>query len=84
MQKRMTAIHFFEADSTGVRNSSGNRASNKLSGKIRQMVKWLDPKNWFSSLANIEITMEEFACKKFVPEEKITVQSEDKELQLPK
>ncbi len=82
MQKRLTANHFFDADSALVRNASGNRVSNKLNGKIKQMAQWLNPKNWFSSLANIEITMEEFACKKFVPEEKTTVQIEDKQPQL--
>jgi hypothetical protein len=82
MQKRLTATHFFDAAGSLARSTSGTKASNTLTGKIRQMAKWLDPKNWFSSLANIEITLEEFACKKFVPEEKITVQSEDKEPQL--
>lgn len=79
MQKRLTAIHSFEVDGSLARSASGNRASGKLTGKIRQVVKWLKPQNWFSSLANIEITMEEFACKKFVPEAKNTVQSEDKQ-----
>lgn len=83
MQKKLTAIHFSEAERTLVWISFSNRAPKKLSGKIKQMVKWLNPKNWFSSLANIEITLEEFACKKFVPEEENLQQSDDKHPQMP-
>lgn len=78
MHKKLTVVDFFEADRSLVRISSGNRASNKVSRKIRQMAQWLNPKNWFSSLANIEITLEEFACKKSLPEEKVAVHHDDK------
>lgn len=32
--------------------------------KLRQFSQWFNPKNWFSRFAEIEITLEEFACKK--------------------
>ena len=40
-----------------------------VSVKIKQFSKWLNPKNWFSSLSDIDIDMSEFACKKTLPKE---------------
>jgi hypothetical protein len=37
--------------------------------KLRLFCQQLNPKNWFNRLANIEITLEEFACKKTLPKE---------------
>ena len=32
--------------------------------KAGLLIKWINPKTWFSSLANIELDLNEFACKK--------------------
>ena len=39
----------------------------KVRVKANQFTKWINPKNWFSRFASIDITMEEFACKKTTP-----------------
>ena len=35
-----------------------------LGKKIKQFSKWINPYHWFDSLSDINITLEEFACKK--------------------
>lgn len=37
--------------------------------KVKQFSKWLNPKNWFSCLSDIDIDLSEFACKKTLPKE---------------
>ena len=35
-----------------------------ISFEVRQFFKRINPNNWFNCFAEIEITLEEFACKK--------------------
>jgi hypothetical protein len=42
---------------------------NKARNKIKYFFQWINPKNWFSSIADSEINMNEFACKKTVTKE---------------
>lgn len=53
---------------TGVNQHKGLVITNNKNGdlfRIKPFFEWVNPKNWFSSIANIEINLNEFTCKKY-------------------